>query len=233
MSKQDVGEFEKFAPHYFEYINDCLQKNQPTLLAKIFGVYKVVIKKKDTVLLDRPVLVIENLFCDRKIVNKYDLKGSERNRLVDTTTGPKGQSMETVLLDENLIKGEFYTLSLNKILRFCRFSISASWTKPLYILSHSQTVLREAICRDASFLEKNYVMDYSLLVGLDDKSLIVGIIDYIRKFTIDKRIESYLKQVVDQRLPTIVSPNVYKNRFIEAMDRYFLAVPDRWEGFKK
>jgi 1-phosphatidylinositol-3-phosphate 5-kinase len=101
MSKQDVGEFEKFAPHYFEYVNDCLQKNLPTLLAKIFGVYKVVIKKKDTILLERPVLVIENLFCERKIVNKYDLKGSERNRLVDTT----GQNGETVLLDENLIKG--------------------------------------------------------------------------------------------------------------------------------
>lgn len=80
----------------------------------------------------------------------------------------------------------------------------------------------------------NYVMDYSLLVGLDGSELIVGIIDYIRKFTIDKRIESYLKQVVDQsRLPTIVSPNVYKTRFIEAMDRYFLAVPDRWEGLSK
>lgn len=76
-------------------------------------------------------------------------------------------------------------------------------------------------------------MDYSLLVGLDNDEnfLIVGIIDYIRKFTIDKRIESYLKQVVDQsKLPTIVSPNVYKTRFIEAMDRYFLAVPDKWEG---
>jgi 1-phosphatidylinositol-3-phosphate 5-kinase len=98
-------------------------------------------------------------------------------------------------------------------------------------LKHSQTVLHEAICRDASFLEKNYVMDYSLLVGLDDKFLIIGIIDYIRKFTIDKRIESYLKQVVDQRLPTIVNPNIYKNRFIEAMDRYFLTVPDRFDQF--
>ena len=78
-------------------------------------------------------------------------------------------------------------------------------------------------------------MDYSLLVGLDDSNLlIVGIIDYIRKFTIDKRIESFMKQVVDQsKLPTIVSPHVYKNRFIEAMDRYFLAVPDRWQGLMK
>lgn len=105
MTKQDVGEFEKFAPHYFEYINGCLQKKQLTLLAKIFGVYKVVIKKKDAVLLERPVLIIENLFCEQKIVNKYDLKGSERNRLVDTTTAA-GQSGETVLLDENLIKGK-------------------------------------------------------------------------------------------------------------------------------
>lgn len=77
-------------------------------------------------------------------------------------------------------------------------------------------------------------MDYSLLVGLDDNFLIVGIIDFIRKFTIDKRIESIFKQVVDQsKLPTIVNPIVYRNRFIEAMDRYFLAVPDRWEGLIK
>lgn len=75
-------------------------------------------------------------------------------------------------------------------------------------------------------------MDYSLLVGVDGSFLIVGIIDYIRKFTLDKKIESYLKQVVDsQRLPTVVNPSVYKNRFMDAMSRYFLAIPDRWEGF--
>lgn len=53
-----------------------------------------------------------------------------------------------------------------------------SWSKPLYILSHSKTILHEAIDRDASFLEKNEVMDYSLLVGLnnDDKLLVLGII---------------------------------------------------------
>ena len=78
----------------------------PTLLAKIFGIYKVIIKKKESVS-EKAVLVIENLFCDRKIANKYDLKGSERNRLVDPTV----QIGETVLLDENLIKCEFTVLS--------------------------------------------------------------------------------------------------------------------------
>lgn len=47
MTKFDVMEFEKFAPNYFEYVNLCLNKNLPTLLAKIFGVYRVFIKKKE------------------------------------------------------------------------------------------------------------------------------------------------------------------------------------------
>jgi len=46
------------------------------------------------------------------------------------------------------------------------------------VLSHSKTVLRDAIQRDSSFLERNLVMDYSLLVGLDKKNsvLVLGII---------------------------------------------------------
>lgn len=46
------------------------------------------------------------------------------------------------------------------------------------MLSHSKLVLRDAILRDALFLESNSVMDYSLLVGLDNKQnvLVLGII---------------------------------------------------------
>lgn len=33
--------------------------------------------------------------------------------------------------------------------------------------------------------------------------------------------------------PTVVNPERYKQRFIDAMDRYFLTVPDRWEGLSK
>lgn len=59
-----------------------------------------------------------------------------------------------------------------------------SWLKPLYILTHSKVVLKEAINRDACFLEKNQVMDYSLLVGLDEKNgvLVLGIIGNLYTF---------------------------------------------------
>lgn len=53
-----------------------------------------------------------------------------------------------------------------------------SFLDPLYVLTHSKVILREAISRDAIFLEKNDVMDYSLLVGLDKRGrmLVLGII---------------------------------------------------------
>lgn len=58
------------------------------------------------------------------------------------------------------------------------YFLTVSWSKPLYVLSHSKLVLRDAILRDAQFLESNSVMDYSLLVGLDNKQnvLVLGII---------------------------------------------------------
>ncbi|XP_033252828.1 putative 1-phosphatidylinositol 3-phosphate 5-kinase [Drosophila miranda] len=82
-------------------------------------------------------------------------------------------------------------------------------------------------------------MDYSLLVGLEKKNslLVLGIIDYIRTFTLDKRVESIIKQSGllggKGKDPTVVSPERYKQRFIDAMDRYFLTVPDRWERLSK
>ncbi|XP_055606156.1 putative 1-phosphatidylinositol 3-phosphate 5-kinase isoform X3 [Uranotaenia lowii] len=154
MSRTDVTIFENFAPYLFDYIHDCLKYNQPTLLAKIFGIFKVTVKTKESTSIEKTVLVMENLFCNKNISRKFDLKGSLRNRLVD----PQNQSGEVVLLDENFLQ--------------------MSWKNPLYVLSNTHTVLHECIERDSSFLEKNGVMDYSLLLGINDdqSSLFVGII---------------------------------------------------------
>lgn len=125
---------------------------------------------------------MENLFYKCDISNKFDLKGSVRNRLVDLSN-QSGE--EIVLLDENLIQSKYLDIYRFSLI-ITHFSISinfnrlhlVSWSKPLYILKHSKTILREAINRDASFLEKNDVMDYSLLVGLNSagKLLVLGII---------------------------------------------------------
>ena len=87
---------------------------------------------------------------------------------------------------------------------------------------------------DTLFLSKLNVMDYSLLVGIDEEKheLVVGIVDFIRTFTWDKKLESWVKETGflggGGKEPTIVSPRQYKARFREAMERYFLMVPDKF-----
>ena len=54
--------------------------------------------------------------------------------------------------------------------------------------------------------------------------------DYIRTFTLDKRLEMYLKKTAGKVLPTVVYPELYRKRFCDAMDKYFTVVPDKWTG---
>lgn len=215
MSRTELQIFLEFASNYFSYMEKCQKTKQPTLLGKIIGVYRVSFKNNTTnSALRTSVLVMENLFYGRIIKDKFDLKGSIRNRLVNPEdTDHEG---ELVLMDENLL--------------------NMSCDSPLYIRPHSKAVLNRAIDKDTEFLADNSVMDYSLLVGLEPKSgeLVLGIIDYIRTFTWDKKLETMVKKTGilggQGKQPTIVSPEEYRTRFIAAMHRYFLPVPDRWTG---
>jgi hypothetical protein len=81
------------------------------------------------------------------------------------------------------------------------------------------------------------VMDYSLLVGVDDESkeLVLGIIDFMRQYTWDKHLETWVKASgilggAKNASPTIISPKQYKKRFRKAMNTYFLTVPDQWSS---
>lgn len=136
----------------------------------------------------------------------FDLKGSMRNRHVKQT----GRENE-VLLDENMV--EFI------------------YESPLFVRDHSKRLLRASLFNDTLFLARLNVMDYSLVIGIDEENqqLVVGIIDFIRTFTWDKKLESWVKErglVRGVKEPTVVSPRQYKNRFREAMERYILMVPE-------
>ena len=79
------------------------------------------------------------------------------------------------------------------------------------------------------------VMDYSLLVGLDEENhqLVLGIIDFMRQYTWDKHLETWVKATgilggPKNASPTVISPIQYKKRFRKAMTTYFLMVPDQW-----
>ncbi|TFY71832.1 hypothetical protein EVG20_g1173 [Dentipellis fragilis] len=217
MSRAEVQTMETFAPAYFDYMSSAVSANRPTLLAKVFGCYKITFKKtgrdkgngrsKST---QMNLLVMENLFYDRRFSKIYDLKGSTRNRHVQST----GRENE-VLLDENLVQDAHIV--------------------PFYLREHSKRILRGSLYNDSKFLADINVMDYSLVVGVDSvkNELVVGIVDYVRTYTWDKKLESWVKESAfmggaGKGEPTIVTPKQYRQRFTSAMERYFPLVPDRW-----
>ena len=210
LGRLEMDALYKFAPAYFEYMSQAFFHELPTVLAKIFGFYRMGFKNSITgKSIKMDVVIMENLFKERKISKIFDLKGSVRNRHVKSTGNPY-----EVLLDENLM--EFINES------------------PLFIREHSKKLMRASVWNDTLFLSKLNVMDYSLLVGIDEEKqeLVLGIVDFIRPFTWDKKLESWVKETGflggGGKEPTIISPKQYKVRFREAMERYFLMVPDKF-----
>ncbi|CAL1405487.1 unnamed protein product [Linum trigynum] len=210
VKKTELESFEEFAPEYFKYLTDSLSSGSPTCLAKILGIYQVAVKHlksgKETKM---DLMVMENLFFNRTITRVYDLKGSARSRYNPDSSG--------VLLDMNLVEK----------LR----------TEPIFLGSKAKRSLERAIWNDTSFLASVDVMDYSLLVGVDEerKELVLGIIDFMRQYTWDKHLETWVKASgilggPKNASPTIISPKQYKKRFRKAMTSYFLTVPDHWSS---
>lgn len=194
--------FLRFAPAYFRIMSEALFHELPSVIAKMLGFYQIIIKNPVTgVEFNWFLLVMENLFYDRSPTRIFDLKGSMRNRRIQST----GEQNE-VLLDENMV--EFI------------------YESPLFSREHSKRILRASVWNDTLFLSRQNVMDYSLMIAIDEnrKELVIGIIDCIRTYTWDKKLETWIKDRGKNR-PTVTSPREYKNRFREAMERYVLQAP--------
>ncbi|PKA57101.1 Putative 1-phosphatidylinositol-3-phosphate 5-kinase FAB1D [Apostasia shenzhenica] len=207
IKKAELVSFLKFAPDYFNHITKSLSTGSQTCLAKILGIYQVR-QNKNGKEVKTDLMVMENLLFGHSVTRTYDLKGAVFSRYVADTNDP-----EKVLLDENFVED-------------MRLS-------PIYIGGRTKHLLQRAIWNDTSFLNAINVMDYSLLVGVDKqhRQLVFGIIDYLRQYTWDKQLETWVKSslvVPKNSLPTIISPKEYKKRFRKFMSRYFLTVPDSW-----
>ncbi|TXG68186.1 hypothetical protein EZV62_003121 [Acer yangbiense] len=211
VTKTELESFIKFAPEYFKYLSESISTGSPTCLAKILGIYQVTIKHskggKETKM---DVLVMENLLFSRHVTRLYDLKGSSRSRY-----NPDSSGSNKVLLDQNLIE--------------------AMPTSPIFVGNKAKRLLERAVWNDTAFLASIDVMDYSLLVGVDEEKheLVLGIIDFMRQYTWDKHLETWVKASgilggPKNASPTVISPKQYKKRFRKAMTTYFLMVPDQW-----
>ncbi|XP_072995253.1 1-phosphatidylinositol-3-phosphate 5-kinase FAB1B-like [Typha latifolia] len=211
VTKTELESFIKFAPEYFKYLSESISTGSPTCLAKILGIYQVTIKHLKGGKESRmDLLVMENLLFGRNVTRLYDLKGSSRSRY-----NPDSSGNNKVLLDQNLIE--------------------AMPTSPIFVGNKAKRLLERAVWNDTSFLASVDVMDYSLLVGVDEEKheLILGIIDFMRQYTWDKHLETWVKASgflggPKNASPTVISPKQYKKRFRKAMSAYFLVVPDQW-----
>jgi 1-phosphatidylinositol-3-phosphate 5-kinase len=209
LQEVELKAFSKFAPDYFNFMSHTLFHGVPSVIAKMFGLFQVNIRNPNTgVDFSYYLLVMENLFYERTPNRRFDLKGSMRNRKIEST----GQADE-VLLDENLVETIFES--------------------PLFVRETSRKLLQASIFNDTLWLCKQNVMDYSLMAGFDDasKEMVVGIIDCIRTYTWDKKLESWIKDRGKNK-PTITSPKVYRNRFWVSMMNYVLQAPNCWHQFQ-
>ncbi|KAG2580949.1 hypothetical protein PVAP13_6KG005200 [Panicum virgatum] len=207
IKKTEFESFIEFAPHYFQHVFHSLDTGSQTCLAKILGIYQVKqIKHGKEVKID--LMVMENLLFGHNISRIYDLKGATFSRRVTDSN-----DRDTVYLDQNYVED--------------------MGVSPIYIGGRTKHLLQRAIWNDTSFLTSVNVMDYSLLVGVDKQKheLVFGIIDYLRQYTWDKQLETWVKTslVVPKNVsPTVISPKEYKKRFRKFMAKYFLTVPDTW-----
>jgi 1-phosphatidylinositol-3-phosphate 5-kinase len=196
----------EIAPAYFEHIESTAKK--PSVLAKVLGFFTVEVKNFETGQSHKSdLIVMENLFANMSISKTFDLKGIQ-TRKVKPGKGKPGKTM----FDGEWIEGQ--------------------QRSPIYITAYSKPVLHEAVKHDVDFLAKSNIMDYSLLLGVDEEKhqIACGLVDTIGSYTFAKTLEYKAKQGLNSagKEITVIPPAEYQERFVTAMESYFIARPDKW-----
>jgi 1-phosphatidylinositol-3-phosphate 5-kinase len=137
---------------------------------------------------------------------------------MDTTSDDEDQADTAFNQNPTLLDGDFLEFTNGR---------------PLPLSDRAKAVFHMSILNDTLFLSIINVLDYSILVGIDEErmELVVGIIDFMRQYDIMKQMERVgksLPMVVGSEAPTIIQPPLYKARFTNAMERYFMTVPSKW-----
>eukprot|EP00762_Andalucia_godoyi_P006455 ANDGO_02910.mRNA.1 Phosphatidylinositol 4-phosphate 5-kinase 9 len=190
-----------------QYIIKTLTHNEGKFFRRILPqYYQHIVANKDTMLSRfygmfriKPhsgrkirLIIMNNIFpADRPIVTKYDLKGSTLGRCAS---------------DEELKKPGCIRKDLNLV-------------QPIPMNGKREEFL-EQVRRDARFLSKQNIMDYSLLLGIDSNGgYHMGIIDILQDYDWRKWFEHQFKAIAHDRYAmSAVPPKAYAKRFIKFLE---------------
>ena len=230
LSEMEFKMFIESCYHYFVHNNKYFFFKMPSSLVKVVGAYKIKIKssKKNVIY----CVIMENLNYllspEKYNIVTYDLKGSSINRYV------KEKETGRVLMDTNFLED------------FCG--------EPLALDQKIYTLLLVSLSNDTKICKTMGVIDYSLLcviVDINDdnndenndkdhenniifdkrkkeenvKYIRLGVLDYFRKYTWDKQLETLSKTIINKfNAPTVINPKKYDERFIKKLRSYFLGI---------
>ena len=243
VSEIEFNMFLENAREYFNYISRFLFKKMPSVLAKILGAYKITTKQNNKEI-KYNLILMENIYygmmsktnkefnSPKSNLRVYDLKGSNINRYINKNMRKPGQ----VLLDTNFlvdfnkepvnIDSNVYS-TLKKALEN-----DTSFLKILGVVDYSLLIIFDNKGNEDKQEEEvtdNVYYDYETqhFCSENEKShevIKLGIIDYLRKYTWDKKMEFYGKSFIYRANPTIVDPNVYCDRFYKKIISYFVGI---------
>lgn len=237
--------FLEFAPAYLRYMMNSAVNDCPTLLVKIAGVYSLKIKdvKSGEVKLKLSVQVLENVFAgDGGRSIRFDLKG-----IRDRRAQQKVQNSEIVISGQ---EGKPQVPSKQQATDEEGMSNASVWwdgewidtmLPRAFVPEQQKTQFQRALRNDLAFLTASNVMDYSLLVGVNEPIkktsnsqnsnekhpfFRVRIVDFLGAWTLVKQLESSGKKAIKSQTPTVIPPQDYASRFSQAIEGYFIGCPD-------
>lgn len=190
----------------------------PSYLAKILGVFKIKSDKSNSM----KVVLMENLTCKTDSPIIFDLKGSKQDR---RETESLYASLEFLPRSRVLKDIDFYN-NINHI----------------YVENLELLEILKVFELDTNLLEKYSIMDYSLLILIEETSslkgtqlkthnyikfgkfiVFIGIIDYLQPYNTRKKLESAYKNFNKKEITNIsaIPPTPYRRRFLKMIRTVF------------
>ena len=164
-------------------------------------------------------------------IRVYDLKGSNVNRYINKNMRNPGQ----VLLDTNFLvdfnkEPIFIDSDVYDRLKLALYNDS-SYLEKLDVVDYSLLIIffndKEKEKNNNMKKIGDYIDDGNINYLNNDNNyrlIKLGIIDYTRKYTWDKKVEFYGKSILYGENPTIVEPTEYSKRFYSKLIKYFVGV---------